>query len=64
VQNGLAGGPKTLLDRVPAPSRSARGKAGPAPGAGAPSRKAARGKSSPGAAKKAAAKSKAPRKRR
>ena len=64
VQNGLAGGPKTLLDRVPAPSRSARGKAGPAPGAGAPSRKATRGKSSPGAAKKAAAKSKAPRKRR
>jgi ribonuclease R len=64
VQNGLAGSPKTLLDRVPAPSRSARGKAGPAPGAGAPSRKAARGKSSPGAAKKAAAKSKAPRKRR
>ena len=64
VQNGLAGSPKTLLDRVPAPSRSARGKAGPAPGAGAPSRKATRGKSSPGAAKKAAAKSKAPRKRR
>ncbi|MEI6619273.1 MAG: ribonuclease R [Betaproteobacteria bacterium] len=64
VQNGLAGGPKTLLDRVPAPSRSARGKAGPAPGAGAPSRKAARGKSNPGATKKAAAKSKAPRKRR
>ena len=64
VQNGLAGGPKTLLDRVPAPSRSARGKPGPAPGAGAPSRKATRGKSSPGAAKKAAAKSKAPRKRR
>ena len=64
VQNGLAGGPKTLLDRVPAPSRSARGKAGPAPGAGGPSRKATRGKSSPGAAKKAAAKSKAPRKRR
>ena len=64
VQNGLAGGPKTLLDRVPAPSRSARGKAGPAPGVGAPLRKATRGKSSPGAAKKAAAKSKAPRKRR
>ena len=64
VQNGLAGGPKTLLDRVPAPSRSARGKAGPAPSAAAPSRKAARGKSSPGVAKKAAAKSKAPRKRR
>ena len=64
VQNGLAGSPKTLLDRVPAPSRSARGKPGPAPGAGAPSRKATRGKSSPGAAKKAAAKSKAPRKRR
>ena len=64
VQNGLAGGPKTLLDRVPAPSRSARGKAGPAPGAGGPSRKATWGKSSPGAAKKAAAKSKAPRKRR
>ncbi len=64
VQNGLAGGPKTLLDRVPTPSRSARGKAGPAPSTGAPSRKATRGKSSPGAAKKAAAKSKAPRKRR
>ena len=64
VQNGLAGGPKTLLDRVPAPSRSARGKAGPAPSTGAPSRKATRGKSSPSAAKKAAAKSKAPRKRR
>jgi len=64
VQNGLAGSPKTLLDRVPAPSRSARGKAGPAPSAAAPSRKAARGKSSPGVAKKAAAKSKAPRKRR
>ena len=64
VQNGLAGGPKTLLDRVPAPSRSARGKAGPAPSTGSPSRKATRGKSSPGAAKKAAAKSKAPRKRR
>jgi ribonuclease R len=64
VQNGLASGPKTLLDRVPAPSRSARGKAGPAPSAAAPSRKAARGKSSTGVAKKAAAKSKAPRKRR
>ena len=64
VQNGLAGSPKTLLDRVPAPSRSARGKAGPAPSAAAPSRKAARGKSGPGVAKKAAAKSKAPRKRR
>jgi hypothetical protein len=51
---------KSHLDKLPPPARSGRGK----PANAAPAAKALRGKNSGAATKKAAAKAKAPRKRR
>ena len=60
VQGSLMPLGKSHLDKLPPPSRSGRGKPAKAP----PAAKAQRGKTSGAATKKAAAKAKAPRKRR
>ncbi len=60
VQGSLMPLGKSHLDKLPPPSRSGRGKPAKAP----PAAKAQRGKNSGAATKKAAAKAKAPRKRR
>ncbi len=60
VQGSLMPLGKSHLDKLPPPARSGRGK----PGKAAPAAKAPRGKNSAAATKKAAAKAKAPRKRR
>ncbi len=60
VQGSLMPLGKSHLDKLPPPARSGRGK----PGKAAPAAKTPRGKNSAAATKKAAAKAKAPRKRR